>query len=587
MDNNHHPPPTLSPLERLPLLPLEQICEYLGAGDKKRSSLLAFALASKHCCEIAERERFERLVLDVKGEEHAASLIEQIQKTLSIKDRVRYVRRAKVFGSMVGRLKELTNDEDPFTRPNQETSFVGVDLSWKKNKRQANLRWRKFAAFIRTLPVLKELVWVSFDQVPRCLLDVLHTECVNVTLHVLTFSIRSVYQGTTEYGEVDPDEYALISSPNLVSISGPSISVHHPRLDYSTHPNRYAHLDYNDKIKIAMARGLAPNLRSHCLWPQDLPIAGEGLDYPRTKYTWHDPFKAEPQGQSYENTGPLKRWICVLDQDLFKELERRRSLDSRSSVAKHALKMLSDELVNYDSSNLAAVVVNMISFRAHERALIMRFLVAMPPLTVLKLEAVNDHIIQAIRKQHGQSLKTLEVEYLICMTREIEEIHGSCPNLRHLSLTLLRKNGDVKEVALYKALGRFRRLESLSLKLMNDVFRDNPNEINTNRTRRELIDGAVDQTLVQAIFRYIFEKHRIELEGLNPSLQRLKIQSAPLFTKLAVTEKICAYMSRRWQCERRRVGLECGELHCEELSRPLCLGQFRYRDGRSHQDQDK
>jgi hypothetical protein len=89
-----------SPLETLPLLVLESICEYLAHSEFKRHSLFAFSLTSKCCCFAAIGQRFERIRFTLRGRKKLRQNLDRWNEILGIDGRARYVRRVKVVGYM-------------------------------------------------------------------------------------------------------------------------------------------------------------------------------------------------------------------------------------------------------------------------------------------------------------------------------------------------------------------------------------------------------------------------------------------------------------------------------------------------------
>jgi hypothetical protein len=284
-----------SPLENLPLLVLESVCEYLAASDSRRRSLFAFSMASTFCCAIADRERFERIHLAVEDGDQLKRVLARWDGILSVGKRSRYVRSVKITGriSLDGegqaealRAKEFrekidSDDEDvdfdqgPISRPSSLCMFVGSEpVCTAKTKAASNRLWRPLAHFLTKCYALRHFIWVSTDQVPRCILDVLHSQLPHSFLHVDTFSLRSLYQWRDQLHDVDVDEYALATSPCLSSIY-----VAARRFDEE------GRIDYNEEAALKMVLGLAPNLRSVYMCRQMADVSSialrQALPFPR------------------------------------------------------------------------------------------------------------------------------------------------------------------------------------------------------------------------------------------------------------------------------------------------------------------
>jgi hypothetical protein len=81
-----------SPLEILPLLALEFICEFLATCDSRRRSLFAFSLTSKRCCEVAVRQRFESIHFAVENAQQLEEVLARWKEILNTGLRTRLVR---------------------------------------------------------------------------------------------------------------------------------------------------------------------------------------------------------------------------------------------------------------------------------------------------------------------------------------------------------------------------------------------------------------------------------------------------------------------------------------------------------------
>lgn len=148
--------------------------------------------------------------------------------------------------------ESLPDDEDIFSRPRSLRDFIRSEPVIKpSDKERNNLQWRPLQEFLSKFLGLKELIWASSDQIPRCILDVLHTELPKCLLHVNTFSLRSLCQRHDNLHDIDRDEYLLASSPSLASICAAS-----------TYFDTEGDIYYNEDAILQIAIRLAPNLRS-------------------------------------------------------------------------------------------------------------------------------------------------------------------------------------------------------------------------------------------------------------------------------------------------------------------------------------
>jgi hypothetical protein len=89
-----------SPLETLPLLALELINEFLATCDSRRRSLFARSLASKRCCEVVVRQRFESIHFAVENAQQLREVLSRWKEILNTGLRTRLVRLIATTGRM-------------------------------------------------------------------------------------------------------------------------------------------------------------------------------------------------------------------------------------------------------------------------------------------------------------------------------------------------------------------------------------------------------------------------------------------------------------------------------------------------------
>jgi hypothetical protein len=143
------------------------------------------------------------------------------------------------------------NGEDCFSKTTPLQYFGCVHLACTlENKTRGIDAWKSTAQLLATCAGLKDFYWESTDQVPRCVLDMLHNDLPRSRLHVHTFSLRSLFQQRDGLHDIDDDEYVLATSPSLYSICVASIYL-----------DSDGNLDYNEEA----ARG-GQFRRSHVSW---------------------------------------------------------------------------------------------------------------------------------------------------------------------------------------------------------------------------------------------------------------------------------------------------------------------------------
>lgn len=588
-----------SPLERLPLLALELICEYLSHTDSRRRSLFAFSQASKSCCAAANRERFERILLDAEDQQQIEHALARWSYILTVDDRTRHVRRVKIIGSMMigadepelgwseyhidfrrGELEEQADEngedilgrEDAFSRPKQFGGFCGSEPKCtEQNKARCNEAWGPVAGFIPKFPGLKQLIWASTDQIPRCILDTLHGSLPKTRLHVHTFSLRSLYQKLDQLHDIDPDEYALASSPNLSSICAPSTT-------FDTNGN----LDYNEEAVQHMTAGIAPNLRSVTMYIQSAgnsPYLLAAIESGRPP--WRG-FFAGKEGVTQKSQSSLERlafngtyherlstWAAYTD------FSKLRSLDLRTIVHAEYLQELTEMAEQSIFANLQTLSIRLgydneeIEENEPLTRWSTRFFSALPHLNGLHVQ--NPMIratTTAVLARHGASLKKLHLGNISSL-EEVQEIHNACPNLQNLHVGVRRSAGDEREVSTYKALGSLPWLETLSLDLHYTFDLTEEEESDKEKVaqqmRSELTNAAIDAELAQAIFRVIFAANRATRQGILPPFQHLTMKGVGHHYWEVAFSKLTDWLAHSWSCERERADAESEDVLVREL----------------------
>ncbi|RYO90618.1 hypothetical protein DL762_002583 [Monosporascus cannonballus] len=211
-------------------------------------------------------------------------------------------------------------------------------------------------------------------------------------------------------------------------------------------------------------------------------------------------------------------------------------------------------------------------------------LLALQPLTSLDLEGeFGDGTYQAILDRHGQSLR--DIRLISCriylFSDRIEEMRDRCPNLRSAELLIPRTQGDQNEVKIYRALGRFPRLQHLNL-LLDATFYGHPvgtddgsDAFEAKLAQQQLMNAAVDKTLALAIVRTIRQSSRLHNATRTCPLRSLKL------TKTGFSESsyelsfdlelqlLRSWVGQNWVCETvpRDDGAD-EEVHIREIQVP-------------------
>ena len=257
-----------APLERLPEHILEYIAEYV-AGCRRRS-LFDFSLASRLCCRVTTPQRFAFLKLTIRDKEKLQHDLQRWTEVLS-PNHFRHVRRVTVIGFM--RDNQPVQSRDNGWREDFSEDFSGdgddddedspcYDFSvtsafipdfphlMPQHKDAQHEAWLPFANFLGQLPGLKDLIYACAHHMPPYVLRALHQHHRRSRLHIRAFSLRSLYQYPDQLDDIDPDKFALVTSPYLYSINA--------NLRFY---DACRGADYNWDAVARMVSGFAPALR--------------------------------------------------------------------------------------------------------------------------------------------------------------------------------------------------------------------------------------------------------------------------------------------------------------------------------------
>ena len=610
-----------SPLERLPLLALEEICAYLSHIDTRRQSLFAFSQVSSICCDAAKRERFECVLLIADYGKRMEYALKTWRSILAVNDRSRLVRRVKIIGSVIvysstcagesqidanhqytlvrrhraAELKaldcehddDMLGGDDTFSRPQRFGVYPGSKPDCtKENNMRSNKLWRPVAEFIATLPGLKDLIWASTDQVPRCILDVLHASLPRSRLRVHTFSLRSLYENPDGLIEVDPDEYALASSPNLYSVRAMVET-------FGADGRR----SYNKQALQQIIAGIAPNLRRASI----TITMGRSIEWQEVggvgRPSWPGLFAGEHTAQTSKScleslaldgggTMPLGYWTDYIDMSKLRCLELLTTVDTDSLVvltemaernAFPKLDALSIRLGEEDPDTEGGDALSIWS---------MRLFSALPPLRELFVRKLMATVTtSAMLKRHGASLRRLQLSNIASL-ENIQQIRDACPELYHLRIGIQRSRGDKREVEIYKTIGSIPRLRSLSLSLhyvSTLRMEGQSNEEISRLMQSELSNAAQDADLARAIFNIIFTANSQTRPGTIPAFYYMKTDGVgrPMwngdfaFLRSTTNElaMVASRIARSWSCERQRADGEGGDVIIEETGQPQLRAQ--------------
>jgi hypothetical protein len=585
------PPPDVqlcSKIESLPLLVLETVFEYLAAGNSRTRDIVAISLTSKRLCGAIERERYARISLAVTSQEQLEDAVTKWKDVLSRTDRHKYVRWIRIAGQIWEEGQDPHNkpialgmdegyESDGFFQPIVLRCFDGSspEMTTDYTLRVGEV-WRSFAQLLSKLQGLKDLIWAATDQVPQCVLDVLHSLLPQTRLHVHTFSLRSLYQDRDSLHDVHSGEYALATSPSLYSIAAAS-----------TFLDSAGNVDYNHEAVLEICSGLAPNLRKVGMWYQfagNTPHLVRAMRAPRPPWTG---FFARANEAPSKTKAKLTRLSLRWAGSIFpKRLEgwrqsvnfnTIRSLDFRIMIDLLAFQTLIDMAVAGTFVCLQTLLMSGTVEQTDDEKqdiMMVQFIAALRPLRAITLHQCTPTIQQSIYDHHGPSLKKLHLSMHFTLP-DLISLQKGCPNLESLHLWLKRTQGDEQEVRFYRTLGSFSRLERLTVLLdyINPEISANyehddetERDKQVERMRLALLNSAVDERLAREIFRVILRANKIAQPGFIPSFQSLK---------LVVGEDVADYdagyfptvqswVAQRWKCERRYADVHSEDVWVEE-----------------------
>jgi hypothetical protein len=553
---------------------LEYICEYVASGDRRPRSLFSLSLASRLCCLAATAQRFSRLRLTIRDKKKLRDDVRRWTEILSLDNRFRHVRRVTVVGFMrddespiYSRQKDWANgwpadnDDDsdsdsdsdglpplhPRFAPAVTRDFFPAKPALTPLHKQAqHAAWLPFAHFLAQLPGLTDLVYACTHQLPRCVLDALHQHHPRSRLHMHAFSFRSLHQARDTPTDIDPDEFALATSPCLYSID--------TKLEAHGSPGL---VDYNLDAVARMVTGYAPAIRRvRVNYYAPARSASKRNTTPWQGFLADSPDRhAAGQGEAaavskrgcldtlyLSDDRRLEDWNARTDFGHLRRFELQYimfghpTLETLVRMARH------DEFRSLRELGLAATWHE---DKQGQDELISLFLLAVPPLKVLKLGLhFGERAFGAALRRHGSTLRRLHLDPdaeggFVLSPERICEMQQCCPGLDDVQLCIPRRQGGPEEVAIYRTLGRLPQLRRLTLlldchnglleddeevKALNTLYdaegdgqdpeRDVYREIQLLVARKTLINAAVDEALARAIFHEIVNVVNAPLERL-------------------------------------------------------------------------
>ncbi|KAI2638759.1 hypothetical protein GGS26DRAFT_587526 [Hypomontagnella submonticulosa] len=548
-------------LEGLPIIVLERICELMAQDDPTLRTVQAFALANKHCCSVAQKQRFSQIHLVLRNSGEVHNKMVRLNELLSVGGRLHYVRRLKVtrasrediewersgleYSHDRGR-RYLDFDMHPFCQPTDGEHWNTSSIKGCSIKRMEDVA--AFANFIRRLSHLEDLVWADMIHMPRPILSAIHS--IGCRLHMHALKLDCLVPSAEQPGFTDPDQFALVTSPSFYSI------VALCRNQDFEDPLGPIHTRANQEAVFRMVAGAAPNLAHvqlvDCDWkdsdatsivarPKFLPPALVGGETKSGRLRSLALHMTSREGL----TGWITKYSQIRSLESYANFSELRSL--AIDMEKDDDPVLSEEVLPYLAK--LAMDGNFESLRAlalslhfpenggdRMQAAMVLLLEHLNPLESLDLHGfVSKRTYETAVRCHGATLRNLRVRprrsdwewrhpgpriaFTEAVVRRLVE---KCPKLKRLELPIDRKLGNAHETGIYRALSRLSRLAHVRLVLEVSIetipgedeeipdpydgtttgphINANNNDIPSDRIRDALINAAVDASLARSIF---------------------------------------------------------------------------------------
>ncbi|KAK3290940.1 uncharacterized protein B0H64DRAFT_410974 [Chaetomium fimeti] len=582
--------PRPAPLETLPLHVFQYVCRYVT-----RRSLFSLSMASKLCYHAATPQRFSRVIFTIRDKEKLRSDLDRLVAVLSRQDLFGYVRRVVATGSMDngdkfdginrGFASVITNDDtDSDGDSDGDSDFgagclAGPPLSAQQKQAQHEA-WLPFARFLGQLPALTDLVYTCVPQIPPCVVTALHQHHPRCRLHIDAFGLDSLCQKRDQLRDIDPDDFALATSPCLYSVRAPC-ALH----------DVWGHYDFNmEALEHIVEVGCAPNLKRLNLNHRPL----EGLDFDRPRFSltlppveaggvvrhrWKSVFHSGPNqpatspqqeasiapGRGRLETlvlsGDSNGYSHVRDWNARTDFGLLRRFEYHCGVSVEALETLASIAASEGFRSLRELGLSVSSDdhlqnnTDHLDGPTGSFLQALPPLEALTLKRhFSKHTIEAVLQRHGPTLRRLYLpppygeddKDLNIDADRVREIQEWCPRLEDVELRVRRRQGGPEEVAVYRTLGQIPQLRRATLVFdCRSPYREP--EGDAERVRKTLVNLAVDESLTTAIFHEIVSATTdCRLEHLT-----LRLLTGDTITKdYPEIDYFGTWIGRSWACTR-------------------------------------
>ncbi|KFY46701.1 hypothetical protein V494_00365 [Pseudogymnoascus sp. VKM F-4513 (FW-928)] len=451
-------------------------------------------------------------------------------------------------GMLEDDLRYLFEMQD-FCKPNMRPNYLENDMPLWSDGDHSDA-WKPLADFIGQLTGLQDLVWVYASRVPRCVLSVINS--VGCRLHMHNFHLSSLVQNRDNLHEIDPDDFALATSPCLHSIIVPI-----------SHWDSKGYLDYNEEAQaIRLPR---PD------WPGFFPGAGVADEH----------VMGSLQSLIISDSGvphpEISNWSRRTDFSKLRRLSIQWNEYSRGVIT--SLQMLKEIAQGSGFKCLHTLVLSLPhgNNRPMQDALI-SLLGHLNSIETLDLDGfIGSRTLESALISHGGNLRRLRVtpyrqngtrrpmiEFSEAVVQRLVEL---CPNLEQVEFPINRTYSDSRETGIYRALSRLSRLKHVLLALKfsigtvkeaEEVIEETPDDENEEEwcmmifrddipvaadIQDGLKNGAIDSSLALSIFNLISS-------GSNLRYLKLQIEQTEGPRCDQDLNQMLDWIGRNWVCER-------------------------------------
>lgn len=580
---------------------IEHVCQYLD--ETHPPSLVAFSLVSKSFYTIAGGLLFRTIKLSFSNGKQLVHNVQHWETLLLREDAFRHVRRL-ILCWIEDADKERHNGYLCLEPCERYEDDLGLRSCWDLNDYYeflvlkfskvsiTNDEWGAVAHIMKQTTGLADVFYSCPAQFPPCLLHTLHSCFPQCRFHHYAFHLRSLGEES-----IDPHEMSLASSPCLSSIGEFKLGGNGDARDFARHQGS--------------------RIREAHIWP------------PENEETAIDDMDRASRWAGTITRPPITLEIVHFNKDLsgrslsFRTVSRTIYGDF-SALCVLRLDPAIADLTHLPPPNNFPVLRTLVFTCASVSSLeywttLSTFLRDLPRLQTLHLRKWERSV--AVVPALNSNLRHLTISTQVgafadpLCGKHVHQLVNVCPKLEELSLEIQRSRGDAAEVSLYRALGRLRRLQHLTLNLdasppplnRNVEFFDHNGDFFSHGTSSQpwfdvedaktlpgllcpyrqghvkdvLVNSAIDSALARSIFELVHQA-KMGLSGAVLPLERLELGTSygdrfprsrgdPARGGLS---PFLAALHRKWLVERDVRDDARDVIHVTELDREARLNNF-------------